>query len=119
MIKLDMQPNEVVDKLNLANLALQNGNQELKKLSVEMAEAKRIYAIALNKEILKLRADRVPVTVILQIAKGEETVANLRFAKDVAESSYFVCRDIIDNLKAEIETLRSLLSYMKLEYQNY
>lgn len=119
MIKFDMQPSEVVDKLNAAMLLLQDSNMELKKLSIKMAEAKKEYSIALAKEILKLKQQGCQVTVLLQIAKGEKTVAQLRFNKDVAESSYYVQRDTIDNLKAEIDTLRSLLSFMKMEYENY
>lgn len=118
-MQFDMNPGEVVDKLNTSMLLLQEGNIELKKLSVLMAESKRVYAIALNKEILKLRTQGVPVTIMLQIAKGDEVVAQKRFEKDIAESSYFCCRDGIENLKAEIDTLRSLLSFMKMEYERY
>lgn len=119
MISFDMQPAEIVDKLSTATMLLQESMLELKKLSVVMAETKRIYAIALNKEILRLRTQGVPVTIMLQMAKGDEEVAQKRFDKDIAESSYFCCRDGIDNLKAEIDTLRSLLSFMKIEYNTY
>lgn len=114
-----MNPGEVVDKLNTAMLLLQEGNMELKNLAINMAESKKQYAIALNQEILRLRTQGIPVTIMLQMAKGEEVVAQKRFEKDVAECSYFCCRDGIDNLKAEIDTLRSLLSFMKMEYERY
>lgn len=119
MIQFDMQPSEVVDKLNMAMLLLQEGNLELKQLAITMAESKKEYAIALNKEILRLRSEGIPVTIMLQIAKGDEYVAQKRFDKDIAECSYFICKDGIDNLKAEIDTLRSLLSFMKIEYNTY
>lgn len=119
MVQLDMNPAEVVDKLSAAILILQNENKELKQLSVNMAESKKQYAIALNKEILRLRTQGIPVTIMLQMAKGDEVVAQKRFEKDIAECSYFCCRDGIDILKAEIDTLRSLLSFMKIEYNTY
>ena len=113
-----MNPTEIIKKLENAMLALQHGNTELKTLGVNKAKAERDYKIALNKKILRLKAEKLPATLIQDLSRGDESVAELRLQRDIAESSYFVCLDALNNLRLEIEVLRSILTWMRNELKN-
>lgn len=111
-------PMEIVDKINIAMLALQNGNIQLKTLALDKAKTKRDYYIELNKKILELKADKYPATLIQELSKGDSKVAELRLNKDIAESSYYVAIDALNNIRLEIETLRSMLTWLRTELKN-
>ncbi len=54
---------------------------------VEAAEAERTYRIALAQKILALRADGSPATVAADLARGDASIAHLRYLRDVAEGA--------------------------------
>lgn len=113
-----MSPGEIISKIEVAQIALTKGNTEIKTLGIKKAEAKRNYAIALNKKILQLKAEKYPATLIQDMARGDENVAENRLQKDIAESAYFTAISAEDNLRLEIETLRSMLTWLRVEYKN-
>lgn len=113
-----MTPGDIIQKLNTCILAIQKGNVELKSLGLKKAKAEREYKIALQKEMLKLKTDGYKVTIIPDMARGNEIVANLRFNRDVAESTYYCCRDGIKYLETEIDILRSQLTWLRAEFKN-
>ena len=104
MLEIDKKQQELDSKV-----------EEIKRCGMEFAIAKRDYAIALRKEILKLRAEGYPTTIITDIARGNEEVAELRLKKDVAESIYKSC--IESELVKKIE-LNILRTYYEREYAN-
>lgn len=113
-----MSPGEIISKIEIAQIALTKGNTEIKTLGIKKAEAKRNYAIALNRKILQLKAEKYPATLIQDMARGDEKVAALRLQKDITESDYFTAISAEDNLRLEIETLRSMLTWLRVEYKN-
>lgn len=113
-----MTPGDIIQKLNTCILAIQKGNVELKSLGLKKAKAEREYRIALQKEMLKLKTDGYEVTIIPDMARGNEIVANLRLNRDVAESTYYCCRDGIKYLETEIDILRSQLTWLRAEFKN-
>lgn len=113
-----MTPNEIMNKIQLCQMALTKGNSEIKTLGIKKAEARRNYSIALNKKILMLKAEKYPATLIQDMAKGDEVVAELRLQKDITESSYYTAISAADNLRLEIETLRSILTWLRVELKN-
>lgn len=113
-----MTPAEIMDKLLESKQALEEQNKELIRLGEEKAEAERVYRTALAKELLTLRAHNFPATLINDLARGNQDVANLRLKRDTAESLYDACKERIKDIRAEIEILRSLLVWQRVEYQN-
>lgn len=59
------------------------------------------------KEILRLRAEGMSVTLIPTLAKGEENVANLRLNRDVALVRY---KGAIERINAEIKKEMAVVS---------
>jgi hypothetical protein len=72
----------------------------------QLAEATKKYKIALRKEILKLHvSDGVAWTACYELALGEDTVAELRFIRDLRQSDYDVCIEKINQIKMEMRIL--------------
>ena len=113
-----MNPSLLINKLDTCLLNLSKGNTQLKALGLKKAESERNYRIALAKKILELRLDKLPATLIHDLARGNNEIAGLRLERDIAESNYYACKNAMDNLKVEIEVLRSKLAWLKVEYKN-
>lgn len=113
-----MNPQEIMQKIEYAKLALTKGNDELKTLGVKKANAERTYRMEKRKELLKLRLEKCPVAIIQDIAKGDERISYLGLQRDLAENSYNVCQEAIRNTRLEIEILRSLLTWQRVELGN-
>lgn len=73
-----------------------------------LAESEKKYRIALRKEFLRLHLeDKVAWTACGELARGEETVAELRFTRDIRKSDYECCYEKILQLKTEIRILEN------------
>ncbi len=101
----------IVEKLNACTVALSKGNTELKTLGLMKAQTEKAYRVKLAEEISRLREEKYPATLIMELAKGNEQVAEFGLQRDIAENSYYTCISAIENLRIEIETIRSKLSF--------
>lgn len=90
----------------------------MKTLGLEKAKTERDYRVREAQEILKLKADGFKVTIIQEVAKGNEEVADLRLKRDIAESAYYTALQAMENLRLEIEILRSKLTWLRAEFKN-
>lgn len=80
--------------------------QAMKVIGRQLAQATKEYKIALRKEILRLHvSDGVAWTACYDLALGEDTVAELRFKRDIRQSDYDVCIEKINSVKLEIRLL--------------
>jgi hypothetical protein len=68
--------------------------------------------------MLELKSQKCQATLIMALAKSDPEVAELAMKRDIAESSYFVALDAINNLRSEIEILRSKLTWLRNELKN-
>ncbi|MED1953963.1 hypothetical protein [Brevibacillus centrosporus] len=73
----------------------------------DFAEAEREYRKALSIEIVKLRTDGMPVSIISDVARGN--VADLKFKRDLAEGQYRSCMESAKSLQSEMSGLQSIL----------
>lgn len=111
-------PQQIINQLNSCIRSLTLGNTNLKTLGLNKAQTEKDYRVKKAQEILKLKSEKYPVTLIMELVKGNEEVAELRLQRDIAQSSYFVALDAINNLRSEIEILRSKLAWEKAELLN-
>lgn len=111
-------PQLIINQLDSCVQALTQGNINLKTLALNKATTEKSYRVKKAQEILKLKADKYPVTLIMELVKGNEEVAELRLKRDIAESSYYVALDAINNLRSEIEINRSKLTWLRNEFKN-
>lgn len=66
------------------NLAI----EKLKERGIKRAEAENRYRTALAKKILLERDKGTPVTIISDVCRGDEEIANLKMERDIAETLY-------------------------------
>lgn len=97
---------EIREEFDLATKAL----HELRPRGQAKAQTEHDYRVALSKRILVLRAEGNPVTAILDIARGEEEIAKLRYERDIAESLYNSAVEAINLKKLKIKVLEGQLS---------
>lgn len=114
-----MNSQGIIESLNLCIVALDKGSTELKTLGLRRAKAEKAYRIKQATEILKLKSEKYPATLILELVKGNEEVAELRLQRDIAESAYYSCKNGLENLRMEIEVLRSKLIWIRTELNNW
>lgn len=113
-----MNPQKILEQIEICKQALTRGNTQLKTLSIKKAEAERNYRVEVRKEILKLRLEKIPTTILHDLVRGNEKIAELRLKRDIAESDYYTCISAIENLRLDIEVLRSKLTWLRVELKN-
>ncbi len=67
------------------------------------AIAERDYRVELAKEMLRLRAEGVPVTIISDLCRGNEKIADLKLDRDIAETLYESNMQFIYKTKLNID----------------
>jgi hypothetical protein len=78
---------------------------------VRHAEAEHSYRKAYASKLIELRGQAVPVGLCLELAKGDEVVAKLKFDRDLAKGMIDVCRERLRQLDGERASLRQLLEW--------
>lgn len=68
-----------------ASVAQKNAEEAVREAFKGYGNAERAYRKALAVKIVELRAEGVPATVCLDLAKGAKSIADLRYHRDVAD----------------------------------
>lgn len=79
----------------------------MKKIGRELARAENEYRKELAKKMLLERANGMPVTIISDICRGDEKIADLKLKRDIAQSDYDVSDNMQNALKIEIRILEN------------
>ena len=77
---------EIAQEIYTAAKRLQKSGDKLFTLAKEYAEAEQEYRKALGVEIMKLREQKVPVSIVGDVARAN--ISNLKFERDLAETVY-------------------------------
>lgn len=92
-----------------ATQRLRDGSKKLFSLARKAAEGERSYRKALSMEIMKLRLDKLPATLIPDIAKGN--VSDLLFERDLSEAEWTAGRDSLKAIQAQVNALQTITKY--------
>ena len=95
-----------IQKLNELNDYLTSALSEFKKRGKDYAESYKRYRILLSQELLKLKAEGMPVTIAYDIARGTEHVANAKEQEIITECLYKSCQEAINTYKLQIKILQ-------------
>lgn len=106
-----MELQSVIAQMNTTAQRLRNATQGIFKLAHEKAEAERIYRIELAKEIARLRESKTPVSILSDLARGNENVSLLKFKRDLAEDRYKSGIEVIRGLQSELSALQTISKY--------
>lgn len=100
------------DKIQLMQLNnyLTAALTEYKKRGQDYAEAYKKYRMMLAQELLKLKAEGMPVTIAYDIARGKEEVANAKEQEIITECLYKSCQEAINTYKLQIKILQEQIN---------
>jgi len=110
-----MTPGEIIEKLHEKTDNLTTKNDEYLIHLEKVAVARRKYNIALATEFTKLNLNGEAKTLIPKLAVGNEAVAKLGYALDIAEGVCKAHREAMNDLRVVIDMYRSELSFLKAE----
>lgn len=97
---------EIWEEIELNEQAMSEAQRTLLPNWMNYCKAKQEYHIAKAKAILKLRTDGCPATLILDIVKGIDVVAELGYKRDIAEAIYKSNIEAINVYKQKANDLR-------------
>lgn len=83
---------------------------ELARAGKAKANAEHDYKIAMSQTALNMKANGMPVTLIQTVIHGYGNVAELRLARDIADSNYEVVKESINLLKYQIKIIENQIS---------
>lgn len=114
-----MTPIQIIEEIQSCKMALTQANTRLKTLGINLAKAENVYRIAVAKKEVQLRKiEKYPANLVHDIARGDIEVAKLRLDRDIAKIDYEACKEGLKNIRTELEALRSLLAWDRVEYKN-
>lgn len=97
---------EEAQKMQELNNYLTKALAEYKKRGLDYAKAYKNYRMLLSQELLKLKAEGMPVTIAYDIARGTEQVANAKEQEIITECLYKSCQEAINTYKLQIKILQ-------------
>ncbi|EJW14418.1 hypothetical protein M5X00_28320 [Paenibacillus alvei] len=104
-----MELTRITGEIHGASQRLSRSADALFDLGREKAESERDYRSALAQEILRLKADGMPVSIITDIAKGN--VSKQLFQRDLAEARFKAGIEAADAIKVQVSALQTILKY--------
>ena len=99
----------IINKLEYKVNELTIRNAKLEKLRRIKDSLEATYRCELRKELLQLSLNNTN-------ARGNEKIAQLRLNRDLAKIRYYLMKGSIENIKFEIEVLRSMLIWLRVEF---
>ena len=100
---------EVTQAIWTTTKRLNSGVDIIVQKAKEYAQAERDYRMALSIKIVELKTQRMPVSIINDVARGSKNVVNLKFNRDLALETYKASRDMLNALGTEVSSLQSIL----------
>jgi len=89
---------------------LREGSKNLFPLARIKAEAERDYRKALAIEIMRLRDEGRPATLISDIARGN--LSDIKFKRDLAEIRYQAARDSLIAIREQMSGLQTIVKHL-------
>ncbi|EDT74795.1 hypothetical protein [Clostridium butyricum] len=113
-----MNPQQIMDEIKEAQNQLTRLNQKLFRYGEEKEYTEQRYRIELSKKLLELRMNKCTASIVNDVARGDETISGLKLKRGLAENKYTVCKEALNNKRLELECLRSLLTWQRVELKN-
>lgn len=97
---------EEIKKMEELNNYLTSALAEYKIRGKAYAEAYKNYRVLLSQELLKLKAEGMPVTLCNDLARGKKEVAEAKEQEIITECLYKSCQEAILTYKLQIKILQ-------------
>ena len=106
---------DLYEEMNNLNKLLKSALAEYKKRGMEYAKAYKNYRVKVAQELLRLKAEGMPVTIAYDIARGKDEVASAKEQEIITECLYKSCQEAINTYKLQIKILQEQINK---EYAN-
>lgn len=100
-IDIDMDGYELLVYLQKKRVELLNALKLSKDRGIALAEAERSYKVEKAKYMASARAEKIPVTLIRDLAQGDKHISELRKRRDIAKVLYLNATEAINVFKLE------------------
>jgi hypothetical protein len=111
MMSKTIELSEIIREMREVRIRMNISAKEIFELARQKAQAERIYKVALRMEILKLKTEKYPATLINDLARGEEGIAELRFQRDLATEKYKAGVESMKTTRTEASLLQTISKY--------
>lgn len=101
---------DLLQELWRINDLLSKALEQFKQRAKDYAKAQRDYRVLLRQEILRLRAEGLPVTIIGDLARGQEEVAKAKEQEIINEGLYKSCQEAINAYKLQIRLIQEQIN---------
>ena len=98
---------DLILELQAKTKQLEKAVAELRINGTELAKAERDYKVLLRQECLKLRDEGMAIGMIDKVCYGIPSVAEARFKRDVAQTTYDANQDFINSIKLQLRLIES------------
>ncbi|MEH6941511.1 hypothetical protein [Bacillus sp. JJ722] len=109
--KRSIELSEIIREMRETNKRISDTAAEMYKQGTLLSHAERNYKVALHHKILELKTAGYPATLILELAKGDEKIAGLRFERDLAKSRLDTAKEGARSLRAIQSTYQTISKY--------
>jgi len=104
-----MSGQELYEQLSKYTSLLDRALKEFSKRGELYSTTERNYRVELAKKILSEREKGTPVTIISDICRGDENIANLKLERDLSEGLYKSSLEAIQVYKTQIRVLENTI----------
>ena len=113
---MEMNPEEIINKLEYKVNELTIRNEKLEKLRRIKDSLEATYRCELKKESLISSLNNTKISITGDITRDNAKIAQLRLNRDLAKIRYYLMESSIENIKFEIEVLRSILIWLRVNF---
>ena len=110
---MNLTPLQVINRIQQSIDKLAYKTNEYRDLLEKRAEAERDFDVAHASEVLRLKQQGEPATIIPMLAKGAKHVADLKFQAQVADAIVKASEKSMRNLESALIGYESILSWEK------
>lgn len=81
--------------------------KKLREHGEKFAQAEHDYKVAMSKEVLRMRDEKTPATLINLVIYGQPEIARLRLQRDIAQVLYDANQEHINVVKLQIRIIEN------------
>lgn len=97
---------DIMQEMSSLRVMLDRAVTEAKERGRVLAKCEHDYRVAKAKYILQQRTEGTPVTILADLAKGEENIARLCMERDIAQTLYDSSKEAINSYKLQIRIVQ-------------
>lgn len=95
-----------MQEMSTLRVLLDRAVSEAKERGKLLAKCEHDYRVAKAKYILQQRTEGTPVTILADLAKGEQAIAKLCMERDIAQTLYDSSKEAINSYKLQIRIVQ-------------